>query len=51
MGLSAAALSRLGYALPRLAEGGATLLFLDDREAIFAEYLVYAEEEVTLQGW
>jgi hypothetical protein len=49
--LSAAALSELGYALSHLAEGEATLLFLDDREAIFAEYFAYAEEEFTLQGW
>lgn len=45
LGLSAAALSGLRYALPRLAEGVARQLFLDDKAAIIEEYLAYAEPE------
>ena len=48
LGLSAAALSGLRYALPRLVEGVASQLFLDDREAILGDYFAYAEEEFTL---
>jgi OHCU decarboxylase len=48
LGLSAAALSGLRYALPRLVEGVASQLFMDDREAILSEYFAYAEEEFTL---
>ena len=48
LGLSAAALSGLRYALPRLVEGVASQLFLDDREAILDDYFAYAEEEFTL---
>jgi OHCU decarboxylase len=47
LGLSAAALSGLRYALPRLVEGVASQLFLDDREAILGDYFAYAEEEFT----
>lgn len=50
LGLSAAALSGLRYALPRLVEGVATQLFLDDREGILADYFAYAEEEFTWRG-
>lgn len=49
LGLSAAALSGLRYALPRLMEGVATQLFLDDREEILGDYFAYAEEEFTLR--
>jgi len=49
LGLSAAALSGLRYALPRLVEGVASQLFLDDREAILGDYFAYAEEEFTLE--
>jgi FAD-dependent urate hydroxylase len=45
LGLSASALSGIRYALPRLVEGVATQLFLDDREAILADYYAYSEEE------
>jgi cation diffusion facilitator CzcD-associated flavoprotein CzcO len=45
LGLSAAALSGLKYAIPRLVEGVARQLFLDDRTAILAAYEAYAEEE------
>jgi len=48
LGLSAAALSGLRHALPRLVEGVATQLFLDDREEILGDYFAYAEEEFTL---
>jgi cation diffusion facilitator CzcD-associated flavoprotein CzcO len=44
-GLSAAALSGLKQALPRLVRGVADQLFLDDSEAIVADYLAYAEPE------
>jgi hypothetical protein len=47
LGLSAAALSGLRYALPRLVEGVANQLFLDDRAAILADYFAYDEEEFT----
>lgn len=47
LGLSAAALSGLRYALPRLVDGVASQLFLDDRAAILADYLAYDEEEFT----
>ncbi|MEE7547663.1 FAD-dependent urate hydroxylase HpyO [Xanthomonas sp. Kuri4-1] len=45
LGLSAAALSGLKYALPRLARAVADQLFLDDREAIVGAYLDYDEAE------
>lgn len=48
LGLSAAALSGLRYALPRLVEGVASQLFLDDRAEILGDYFAYAEEEFTL---
>ncbi|MES2020150.1 NAD(P)/FAD-dependent oxidoreductase [uncultured Bradyrhizobium sp.] len=44
-GLSASALSGLKQALPRLIRGIADQLFLDDQEAIVADYLGYAEPE------
>lgn len=46
-GLSAAALSGLKYALPRLAQAVADQLFLDDRGACLDAYFAYAEEEFT----
>ncbi len=48
MGLSASALSGLRYALPRLVEGVASQLFLDDRAEILGDYFAYAEEEFTM---
>ncbi len=44
-GLSAAALSGLKYALPRLVGGVADQLFLDDADAMLADYHAYAEPE------
>lgn len=44
-GLSASALSGLKYALPRLAQGVADQLFLDDRQAGLSAYFAYAEAE------
>jgi len=48
-GLSAAALSGLRYALPRLVEGIAKALFRDDRHALLAAYHSYDEIEFTGQ--
>jgi OHCU decarboxylase len=48
LGLSAAALSGLRYALPRLAEGVASQLFLDDRDEVLRDYFAYDEAEFTL---
>ncbi len=45
LGLSASALSGLRYAIPRLVTGVADQLFLDDKEAMMADYLAYAEPE------
>ncbi|PZU11689.1 NAD(P)/FAD-dependent oxidoreductase [Sphingomonas sp.] len=45
LGLSAAALSGLKYAVPRLVEGIARQIFLDDREQILGDYHAYAELE------
>jgi len=45
LGLSAAALSGLEHAVPRLVEGIAAGLFADDRDAMLDEFLGYAEEE------
>ncbi|MEO6378229.1 MAG: NAD(P)/FAD-dependent oxidoreductase [Caulobacteraceae bacterium] len=45
LGLSASALSGMKAALPRLAEGVARQLFLDDRDALLADYMDYAEPE------
>jgi hypothetical protein len=39
----------LRNALPRLVEGVATHLFLDDREGILGDYFAYADEEFTLR--
>jgi hypothetical protein len=45
LGLSAAALSGLKHALPRLVGGVADQLFLDDADTMMADYLAYAEPE------
>ncbi|CAN7362757.1 FAD/NAD(P)-binding protein [Phenylobacterium sp. LjRoot225] len=45
LGLSAAALSGLKAALPRLVQGVADQLFVDDREAVLADFLAYDEAE------
>jgi hypothetical protein len=45
LGLSAAALSGLRTALPRLVKGVADQLFLDDREALIADLIAYDEHE------
>jgi cation diffusion facilitator CzcD-associated flavoprotein CzcO len=45
LGLSASALSGLKQALPRLVRGVADQLFLDDRQAMMADYMAYAEPE------
>ena len=45
LGLSASALSGLRYAIPRLVAGVADALFVDDRDAILADYLAYDEPE------
>jgi len=44
-GLSAAALTGLGYAIPRLAKSIANQLFLDDKDQWMADYLSYDEPE------
>lgn len=44
-GLSASALSGLKFALPRLARGVADQLFLDDGQAILADYHAFDEQE------
>ena len=46
-GLSAAALSGLKHAIPRLVRGVADRLLLDDGAAIIADYHAYAEHEFT----
>lgn len=48
LGLSAAALSGLKHALPRLVGGVADQLLLDDRDALLDRYHAYAEHEFTL---
>jgi cation diffusion facilitator CzcD-associated flavoprotein CzcO len=45
LGLSAAALSGLKTALPRLVQGVADQLFQDDREAVLTDFLAYDEAE------
>jgi cation diffusion facilitator CzcD-associated flavoprotein CzcO len=45
LGLSASALSGLKTALPRLVQAVADQLFLDDREAVLADFLAYDEAE------
>ena len=45
LGLSASALSGMKVALPRLAEGIARQLFLDDQDALLGDYMDYAEPE------
>jgi cation diffusion facilitator CzcD-associated flavoprotein CzcO len=50
LGLSASALSGLKHALPRLATGVADQLFLDDKDAILADYHAYEEIEF-LSDW
>lgn len=48
-GLSASAISGLKHALPRLVQGVADQLFLDDQGAILADYFAYAEPEFSAQ--
>ena len=50
LGLSASALSGLKHAIPRLVAGVADQLFFDDRDAIIADYLAYAEPEF-VESW
>lgn len=45
LGLSASALSGLHHALPRLLKGVADQLFVDDREALVADFMDYGEHE------
>ncbi|ADM10352.1 monoxygenase [Parvularcula bermudensis HTCC2503] len=45
LGLSAAAVSGLGYAIPRLARGIADQLFQDDQGPWLQDYLAYSEPE------
>ena len=45
LGLSAAALTGLGYAIPRLARGIADRLFTDHEEAWLADYAAFDEKE------
>mgnify|MGYP001792409775 FL=1 len=45
MGLSAAALTGLGYAIPRLAQAIASSLFLEDKTEWVQRYLDYDEVE------
>jgi hypothetical protein len=45
LGLSASALSGLHHALPRLLRGIADQLFLDDRDALVADFMAYDEVE------
>ena len=45
LGLSASALSGMKAAIPRLVEGIARQLFLDDQDALLADYMDYAEPE------
>jgi FAD-dependent urate hydroxylase len=45
LGLSASALSGMKFALPRLVQGIARQLFLDDSKAILRDYYAYNEEE------
>ncbi len=49
LGLSAAALSGLKYALPRLAKAVADQLFVDDRQAVLHDFLAFDEAEFTGQ--
>jgi cation diffusion facilitator CzcD-associated flavoprotein CzcO len=51
MGLSASALSGLRYALPRLVEGVAGQLFIDDQDEILGSFYAYDEAEfVSAEG-
>ena len=45
LGLSASALSGMKAAIPRLVEGVARQLFLDDQDALLTDYMDYAEPE------
>ncbi|MBW8743596.1 MAG: NAD(P)/FAD-dependent oxidoreductase [Sphingomonas sp.] len=45
LGLSASALSGLKYAIPKVVEGVANQLFVDDKDAALDDYLSYAEPE------
>jgi cation diffusion facilitator CzcD-associated flavoprotein CzcO len=47
LGMSAAAISGLRFALPRLAEGVVKQIFLDDRDEILREYYAFADAEFT----
>jgi cation diffusion facilitator CzcD-associated flavoprotein CzcO len=47
LGMSAAAISGLRFALPRLAEGVVKQIFLDDRHEILCEYYAFADAEFT----
>jgi cation diffusion facilitator CzcD-associated flavoprotein CzcO len=49
LGLSAAALSGLKAALPRLAAGVAAQLFLDDKDELLEDFLTYSEPEFVEQ--
>lgn len=49
-GLSAAALSGMKHALPRLADGVADALFLAEKDALLAAFHAFAEPEFT-EGW
>ncbi len=46
-GLSAAAISGMKHALPRLVTGVSEQLFHDDKDTLLADYFAYAEEEFT----
>jgi hypothetical protein len=50
LGLSASAVSGLRYALPRLVEGVAGQIFLDDRTHILESFYGYNDPEFTSQG-
>lgn len=51
LGLSAAALSGLKHALPRLVNGVLDQLFADDQAAILERYLAYDEPELVVTGY
>lgn len=48
-GLSASALSGMKFALPKLIQGIARQLFLDDQDAILGDYFAYRKEEFVAQ--
>jgi hypothetical protein len=45
LGLSAAALSGMKFAAPKLVAGITRQLFCDDQDEILTDFLAYAEEE------